>query len=181
MGSGVHLISGLGQTTVKSRNFKTSCLEYWFAARVGAWLCWLPILLRIHSLPGLLQRLKPAHGESQKRSSTEMERAVEIVVRVCRLRLFDLPIFPKPCLRQSLVLYHILTRIGYPVEIHLGVDKKSGTFFAHSWVTLEGERIADRIRPGTFKVVYSFPSETISNLSKNGGSHEKQKHSAAAG
>jgi hypothetical protein len=177
----VQTTTALDQLATKSRNLKTTVFEYWFAARVGLWLCWLPIALRIHSLPALLQRLRPAHDESQKRNSIKLERAVEIVARVCRMRLFELRLFPRACLRQSLALYHVLPRMGYPVEIHLGVEKKSGKFFAHSWVTLEGKRVADRTRPGVFKVLYSYPRKSILDLKKNGGDHEKQKRCAAAG
>jgi hypothetical protein len=161
MGSAKAIMDGqptntFDQLAIKSR---VAVLEYCFAARVGLWLCWLPIVLRIHSLPMLLQHLEAGEDQHPKRSPIKMERAVEIVVRVCRMRLFEWPMFPKPCLRQSLALYHVLTRLGYPVEIHLGVDKKLRKFFAHSWVTLQGERIADGTRPGIFKLVYSYPSK----------------------
>jgi hypothetical protein len=149
----VHLTSVLAQLAIKSR---VAVLEYWFAARVGLWLCWLPIVLRAHSLPVLLQRLESAQDQHQKRSSIKIERAVEIVVRVCRMRLFDLRIFPRPCLRQSLALYHVLTRMGYPVEIKFGVHKEGNDLQGHSWVTLEGKPVADRTRTEIFKPVYSY-------------------------
>lgn len=144
------------QLLTKSQNLKASFFEYCFAAGVGLWLCWLPIVLRIHSLPVLLQRLKSAQDRHQKRSFMKMERAVQIVVRVCRMRLFGLRIFPRACLRQSLALYHVLTRMGCPVEFHLGVHKKTGALLAHSWVTFEGKPVADGTRNDFVKLLYSY-------------------------
>lgn len=143
---------------VKSQNLKASFFEYWFAARVSLWLCWLPIFLRIHSLPILLQRLKSTQYRHQRNCSMELERAVRIVVRVCYLRLFRLPIFPRPCLRQSLALYRTLIRMGYPVEIKFGVHKDGNDLQAHSWVTLEGKPVADRARKEKFTHLYSYSS-----------------------
>ena len=65
--------------------------------------------------------------------------------------------FPRPCLRQSLTLYRVLTRMGYPVEIHFGVRKAGDDLQGHSWVTIEGKPVADRTRMDVFKAVYSYP------------------------
>src|SRR5262249_19512043 len=121
------------------------------------WLCLLPIFLRVRSLPSLLRRFTLLH-EKPKRSPLEMDRAVQIVVRLCQMRLFYLPIFPRVCLRQSLALYHVLDRMGYPVEIHFGVLKDGNNVYGHSWVTMQGEPLADPARGGMFKLVYSYPS-----------------------
>ena len=47
--------------------------------------------------------------------------------------------------------------MGYPVEIHFGVMKDSKNFHGHSWVTMQGEPVADTARNEIFKVVYSYP------------------------
>jgi Transglutaminase-like superfamily len=52
-----------------------------------------------------------------------MDQAVRIVRRMCRLRCVRGPWFPRACLRQALALYATLTRLGYPVAIHVGVSK----------------------------------------------------------
>ena len=143
----------LHQLVIKSR---VAVLEYCFAARVGLWLCWLPIGLRIHSLPVLLQRIKSAQDQQHKRSLIKMERAVQIVLRVCRMRLFDLRIFPLACLRQSLALYHVFTRMGYPVEIKFGVRKEENNLRGHSWVTLGEKPSPYRTQTENFRPLYSY-------------------------
>jgi hypothetical protein len=87
-----------------------------------------------------------------------MEEIVGVVLRVCGLRLFHLPIFPKLCLRKSLALYRTLARMGYPVEIHFGVHGKERVLQGHSWVTVQGEPIAERVETEIFKPVYSYSS-----------------------
>jgi hypothetical protein len=177
----------------------------WLAVRVGGWLCMLPLLVKIHSLPGLLDRLsrkgsgisdnpksmasltlalfcKGKRKQDRKveellKETSGMVKATGIVLRVCELRFFRLPIFPRPCLRRSLALYRTLNDMGYPVEFHLGVCKKAGKVRAHSWVTFEGKPVSDNTAIDIYKIVYSYPTNTNSN----GGSYEKEASSAAAG
>jgi Transglutaminase-like superfamily len=143
---------------VTLQELKVLLSQYWFAVRLGVWLCWLPILLRVHTLPALLQRLTPVRGRQQSRSPPEMDRAVRMVVRLCQLRLFRGPMFPRPCLRQALALYYVLIRMGYPVEIHFGVYKEGEDLCGHSWVTVQGMPVAERMLGEACKVIYSFPS-----------------------
>jgi hypothetical protein len=165
-------------------------LKAWLVLRVAGWLCILPMLLKIYSLPGLLERLsRKGRGNREytgktvnlalphRKRNIEMERVVRIVVRVCRLRLFRLAIFPRPCLRQSLALYRMLNSMNYPVEFHLGVSKRTGEVLAHSWVTFEGRPISDNGGNDIFKIVYSYPATTNSH----GGNYERKGKSAAAG
>src|SRR5262249_27790493 len=103
--------------------FRVSLSELWLAARVGAWLCCLPVALRLHSLPSLLEKMSLKEGRSDKRRRLEPVCIAQIVGRVCRMRLFDLPIFPRACLRRALALYSVFTRNAYPIEIYIGVRK----------------------------------------------------------
>jgi Transglutaminase-like superfamily len=132
--------------------------QCWFALRVAVWLCCLPILLRLHSLPALLRHLTHARARRRRRSSLDMNQAVSIVVRLCNLRLFRLPVFPQACLRQSLALYCVLTRMGYRAEIHFGVAKNGADLRGHSWVMVEGDPVAERAPTEAFRPIYSFPS-----------------------
>ena len=131
--------------------------ECWFALRLGIWICLLPIILRFRSLPELLKRNSLVQKRAGSRNPLEMERALSIVAWLCRLRIFRLPWFPRACLRQSLALYRVLTRMGYPVEIHFGIHKDREILQGHSWVTLQGRPIADGTRTEVFKLVYSYP------------------------
>ena len=86
-----------------------------------------------------------------------MQRLVQLVVRVCHLRLFRAPLFPRACLRQSLALYYVLSRLGYAVTIHFGVHKAEGMLQGHSWVTVQGTPVAEPNPGAMFHVVYSYP------------------------
>src|SRR5678815_1344171 len=94
--------------------------DYRLAARTGAWLLWLPVLLRVRKLPRLLESLgRRASDASDSKRRPDADRAARIVTRVALIRLFDLPIFPRICLRRSLALYRVLGRMGHPVSIHI--------------------------------------------------------------
>jgi hypothetical protein len=132
-------------------------LKAWLAVDVALWLSSLPALLRVHTIPTLLKRL----GASERQKAPpriDLNDAVKIVTRVCSLRPFRARFFPKLCLRQSLVLYRTLSRLGYPVEIHFGVKKDGRTLHGHSWVTLQGEPLADTAQHGMFRSLYSYRS-----------------------
>ncbi|MBI3606555.1 MAG: lasso peptide biosynthesis B2 protein [Nitrospirae bacterium] len=136
--------------------------QSWFMVRLGVWLCWLSILLRIHTLPALLKQITPLQGEP--RSPLETERAVQLVVRLCRLPFFRRPVFPRLCLRQSLALYRTLTRMGYPVEIHFGIQKDGEDLRGHSWVTVHGQSVAENAQREVFTAIYSYSSATNRSL-----------------
>jgi hypothetical protein len=120
------------------------------------WLFWLPVILRIYTVPILLKRFARRKAHLEK-TPMELREAIGIVTWVCNLRVFRSRIFPKPCLRQSLTLYRTLNQMGYPVEIHFGVRKDDKNFQGHSWVTIRGESVADTAPDGHFKAVYSHP------------------------
>ena len=142
---------------MKPQQLSVRFSQLWFAMRLGVWLCTLPLLLRGHSLPILLQRLTSSRGRRTKRGQMELEQAVRIVVRLCQLPLFRGRVFPRACLRQSLALYRVLTGMGYPVTIHFGVRKDEQILHGHSWVTLLGKPVAERTGNEVFTVVYSYP------------------------
>lgn len=144
---------------ISGRLAKNPLRKAWLAARVAGLMCLLPILVRIYTLPALLQRLTPNHPTVRR--NKQIEEIVGVIFRVCRFRFFQLIIIPRPCLRQSLALYHVLKRMGYPAEFHLGVRKDAGDLIAHSWVTFEGEPIAEGAGTGVFKLVYSYPPKSI--------------------
>ena len=124
------------------------------------WLWCLPVILQIYTIPVLLKRLS-GRTKYKGKPVLELQAAAGIGMRICHLRPFRSRIFPKQCLRQSLTLYRTLTRMGYPVEIHFGVLKDEENFRGHSWVTIEGEPVADTTQSGIFRVVYSFSSACI--------------------
>ena len=121
------------------------------------WLWWLPVMLRIYTVPVLLKRLS-RRTKYKGKPVIEREEAIRVVTLVCNLRPFRSRIFPKRCLRQSLTLYRTLSQMGCPVEIHFGVMGDEKSLHGHSWVTIEGNPVADTVRGGLFKAVYSHSS-----------------------
>jgi hypothetical protein len=132
------------------------------------WLCWLPVILRILNVPRLLKKISQ-QPKFKSEPKMGLPTAVGIVTRVCRLRVFRLRIFPKACLRQSLMLFRTLTRMGYPVEIHFGVAKHEANLRGHSWTTLEGRRVADTASSDSFKVLYSYSSVELHPVVRDDG------------
>ena len=88
-------------------------------------------------------------------------------------------LFPKACLRQSLLLYHTLTYLGFLVEFHVGVRKKGEELIAHSWVTFSGKPVADKTSTDSLKIVYSYPNKSNLHLVPNGGHYGREKTTAA--
>lgn len=134
--------------------------QLWLALCVGIWLCGLPHRLRRQSLPTLLQQLTPAPGRTPRRGALALDPVVQVVRRVCRVWLFRGPRFPKRCLRQALALYDTLSRLGYPITIHVGVAKAGGALQGHSWVTLGGTPVGERDPTPRFTVIYAYPAAT---------------------
>jgi len=46
--------------------------------------------------------------------------------------------FETNCLEQSLALWWLLRRRGYPADLRIGVRKDAGSFEAHAWVEANG-------------------------------------------
>jgi hypothetical protein len=129
------------------------------------WLWSLPVLVRIYSVPRLLQRL--SHRTKSKRKPISEPEVIGVVTRVCNLRPFRSRIFPKQCLRQSLCLYRALIALGYPVQIHFGVRKDESELTGHCWVTENGTPVGDTAYGETFKVVYSYASSETPDAMTN--------------
>lgn len=134
--------------------------ELRFALSVGLWLLTFPVRWRSHSVPDLLQHLSSI-PPGKSIHTIPMDRAIVIIGRVCHLAIFRVPIFPRICLRQALALYRFLRPLGYPVTIHIGVQKSQDTLSAHSWVTLAGTPLTDDAGLSDYKVVYSFPESGL--------------------
>lgn len=143
------------KTAVRCRMRQPSGL--WLAMRLAGWFCGLPFRLAVYSVPTLVEGLPPIR-ERRTRNPSELDRAVRIALRVCHLPLFRPPIYPRACLRQALALYYLLTRMGYPVEIHFAVRKEGKELQGHSWVTVDGKPIAERPRDGPLHILYTYPS-----------------------
>ncbi len=118
----------------------------------------MPGRLRLYSLPGLLKRLTPQRSRSRPIHEADLNRATRIVRRVARLPVFELSVFPRICLRQSLALYWILRKVDPSCEIHFGVHKDDDAMRAHCWVTVHGDPVLDHSPLASFQHLYSYPA-----------------------
>jgi hypothetical protein len=69
----------------------------------------------------------------QHPSEISAQRIVQLEAAAAR-NLF----FKTNCLEQSLVLWPLLRRRGFPAELKIGARKEAGRFEAHAWVELDG-------------------------------------------
>jgi len=130
--------------------------KYWTVLRVGLVVLWVRLLLRVKSLPLVLDRLNP-------RSMTgRLDEAVmgDLVYYVDRwLQLF--PYNEKGnCFPRSLALYWFARRLGYPVLFHCGVRKEVSNLDGHAWLTLDRQPFHETGQHWQrFTVTFSYPPD----------------------
>jgi hypothetical protein len=100
--------------------------------------------------------------------SAEMDETIRVIRRVCRLPLFQLPGFPRPCLRESLALFRVLTRLGYPARFHIGVRKVGEQLWGHSWITCHGRPLCRADQDCLFWTLYSYPESHTHSIRRGG-------------
>lgn len=134
--------------------------------RVLSLITFLPILVKWHTLPGLMKRLTPLTIQTVKHSTAD--RAAAKIVKFTDFILgWGIGVWRRTCLKRSLVLYHFLRDVGMPVKICFGVripataGKQSahGRLEGHAWLLHKGsiflENDPDMTR--TYMETYRFP------------------------
>jgi hypothetical protein len=147
--------------------------ETWLAARLAIFLCLLPILLRIYSLPRLLLRLgKPSQDPWGR--FLQFESIVQVVRRVSNLPFLRPPLFPRSCLLHSLIYYHALRGAGYTVQIHFGIRRTGAELQGHSWLTIPKTAAAQGNRMKAFNTIFSYPSTSFLSSGQEANRIENQ-------
>jgi len=125
------------------------------AARMAAVAAWVPVLMRVTSLPRAMTVLDPGLGP-RAAGATVLERHLRVaegLFRDARRRLGS------NCMRRSLVLFRFLRRAGFGAEIVFGI-KRGGDkgLDGHAWIELDGEPILEDGDPrAEFSVVFRYP------------------------
>lgn len=126
----------------------------------------LPILIKWHTLPRLMNRLTPLNIPTLKHSAADLTKA-KIVKYTDFILSWGVGVWKRTCLKRSLVLYHFLRDIGMPVYICFGVRISAsagkpvahGRLEGHAWLLHEGgiflENDPDMTR--RYKETYRFP------------------------
>jgi hypothetical protein len=113
------------------------------AAAIGLAATWLGLRLvgfrRWREIVARRARLGPQ--TEPKAPGISAKRIVQLEAAAARNLFFE-----TNCLEQSLVLWPLLRRRGFPAELKIGARKDAGRFEAHAWVELAGHALNDENR-----------------------------------
>jgi len=155
--------------SARNRRRPGLAVRYWFAARVGVWMCVLAVRVRAGSLPALLEDLARSPHPRRQRAALDVDTVVSVVTAVSRFPLFRTGLFPLECVRRSLSLYRALTGMGHPAIIHFGVRRHGATLLGHSWVTVHGQYLDEAGPTHTFTPIYSYPPPVAAGSPSSSG------------
>lgn len=103
----------------------------WTGLRLMGYRRWRNLLARF--LPGPKQQ---AANQVSIDSNTQEEES-RTIARMGAAAARHIPLETN-CLEQSLTLWWLLRRRGYPADLRIGVRKDTGRFEAHAWVEVNG-------------------------------------------
>lgn len=138
--------------------------KYRTLLRVGLVVLWVRLLLRVKSLPLVLERVTP-HTMSRRPDEAVMEDLAYYVDRW--LQLF--PYNKKGnCFPRSLSLYWFARQLGYPVLFQCGVRKDSSHLDGHAWLTLDHLPFHETGRHWQqYTVTFSYPPDPAAGGSRD--------------
>lgn len=105
------------------------------------------------NLPEILKTIQDRSNSSIANKDT-YEILIKSIIKISNYKFF---IIRKNCLKKSLLIYDMLTRIGVKnLEFKLGINKENGKLDGHSWVTLNGNPYLDNYELAEkYKIIYS--------------------------
>ncbi len=122
----------------------------------------LPSLLDDQPLPQVLQHLG-THFHSPR---PDLATAIQVTRLADAVVALNRRVEIGPCLRRSVVRFHLLRQIGFPVTIHVGAQKMSGSghgttsLVGHAWLTVDGFPWEESLEAHQdYVVMYSYPPE----------------------
>jgi hypothetical protein len=127
------------------------------AARMGAWVVALTLLLRLMPLPRAMTLVAPR----RPRMRTDGD-AASVEARLARLLdsvlAADFWVFTPTCWKRAPVLHRYLALEGITTRVLFGVRREgSDKLSGHAWLEAGGEPILEKTPPD-YKVTYSFPA-----------------------
>ena len=126
------------------------------AARMGAWVVALSLLVRLMPLPRAMALVAP------RRAARDAPRdAAHVQARLARLLdsllAADFWVFTPTCWKRAPVLHRYLALQGIPTRVLFGVRREgSDSLTGHAWLEAHGRPILEKTPPD-YKVTYSFP------------------------
>lgn len=125
------------------RAFKLSVSDWFLILQAAFWFAVVELGLRAFQLRAVVNFLhqgSPLDQRAFRRQSASAERAAYCVELVSRLH----PLHPT-CLKKALVLYALLTRKGFDVQVFIGAAKtntpKGSAVDYHAWLEHQGQVI----------------------------------------
>ncbi|HEX8189730.1 MAG TPA: lasso peptide biosynthesis B2 protein [Pyrinomonadaceae bacterium] len=127
------------------------------AARMGAWVAALSLLLKLMPLPRAMALVSPRRAARISPPDAEIKQA-----RLARLLdsvlAADFWVFTPTCWKRAPVLHRYLALSGIPTRVIFGVRREgSDALSGHAWLEAGGEPILEKTPPD-YKVTYSFPA-----------------------
>ena len=127
------------------------------AARMGAWVVALSLLVRVMPLPRAMALVAPRHIRRHQPTN-----AAAVQARLARLLdsvlAADVWVFTPTCWKRAPVLHRYLALSGIDTRVLFGVRREgSDALSGHAWLEAGGEPILEKTPPD-YKVTYSFPA-----------------------
>ena len=151
------------------RNFR-SFRDVRLFARIFIFITLLPVLFRVMSIPGLMNRMSGSRRPMSLDSSRIEEEIARVVKYVDYILGRDIWIYRRTCLKRSLALYRFLSELGMDLKICLGVRfSEKGPALAdgaaarelegHAWLISAGRVFLekDASLAQSYSTTYTFP------------------------
>ncbi|HEY0171387.1 MAG TPA: lasso peptide biosynthesis B2 protein [Pyrinomonadaceae bacterium] len=128
------------------------------AARMGAWVVAVSLVMRVLPLPRAMRLVSP-----RRRRARGPSDASEAQARLARLLdsvlAADFWVFTPTCWKRAPVLHRYLALEGIETRVLFGVRRGGGggdALSGHAWLEAEGRPLLEKTPPD-YKVTYSFP------------------------
>ncbi|MCA1621374.1 MAG: lasso peptide biosynthesis B2 protein [Acidobacteria bacterium] len=131
------------------------------AARMGAWVVAVSLLLKVCPLPRAMRLVSPR----MRRRALRPSDAAEVQARLARLLdsvlAADFWVFTPTCWKRAPVLHRYLALEGVETRVLFGVRRGVGggdALSGHAWLEAEGKPLLEDTPPD-YTVTYSYPPE----------------------
>lgn len=127
------------------------------AARMGAWVVLLSLLIKFVPLPRAMALVAPRRSRERARGDAALvtERLARLLDSVLAA---DFWVFTPTCWKRAPVLHRYLALEGIPTRVIFGVRREgTDTLTGHAWLEAGGRPILEKTHPD-YKVTFSFPA-----------------------
>lgn len=127
------------------------------AARMGAWVVTLSLMVKLMPLPRAMQFVAPRRGArgAPAEAALVQDKLARLLDSVLAA---DFWVFTPTCWKRAPVLHRYLALSGIDTRVLFGVRREgSDALSGHAWLEADGEPILEKTPPD-YKVTYSFPA-----------------------